>query len=1602
MKLLLLFCLACCYGSTLFGQHTEQLQQYYNNYNQANIQEKVYLETDRTLYKPNDNIWFSAFITDAANRPSLLSDLVYVELYSPKGDLIYQHNLENKGGQASGNFKISPIAVGGRYRLRAYTYWMQNFSEDFYFEKELTVQEVVVPNVLMELDFEREAYGAGDAVVATFNARTKDNQPLANKALSYTIQLDGSVIKEAEIRTDKEGAALIKYILPSTLTTNKNLLNIQFKEEGMTESIARSAPIVLNNLDVQLLPEGGNLIANQKNRLAIKVLNEFNKPADIKGEILNSKGVVVAQLETYHQGMGAIELLPQSGEKYSFRITAPEGIKEQWELPTAVDNAIGLYLKEQTKTHLEFAVYAYQEEIIDIMVQQQGNIIATQSITAKKGENTLRLNIQDWPMGIVQVTAFDAKERPHAERLVFVHKERSLNMTVKTNKDAYQPREEVRVDVKVTDEMGKGVVGNFAMAVVDDKQHTFIDDKQDNILSYLLMSSELKGEIYEPNFYFDPTEEKADKALDYVMLTHGWRRFEWSKMVTEDAITAIQYPQNQREISGFFKVGDDYAKNQTIFLSQGQARYTKKKALATTQTDENGFFKFIVSEIELPVYLSANYHGEYQSITVNEYSKDGLVGNRIADYLVEEQTNIQYYNSAESFTVRYENIGTEASIKGVVIDPNQDEGLPFASISLNGEDGEEYIGTTDFDGNFEIPNIKEGIYDLVFSYIGYITVRKKVRIHNGLALVVAVAMREDMNVMEVLVSTEMVVSKEVPKQEKLRLDRAKTKEVEATKVDQIVDLANNREQGKGDLSGNEFYIEPNANLVVSSDVLTDGIAASGGRTLSAEDIKNIPTRSVGAIVATTAGVSLNRHYTTQNRYNVNSGTFDGMNDFRKTAELEIKQLLPVYERYTMVREFYAPNYQDQKNPTLRTDFRKTIYWNPSVKTNKRGQAQISYYNSDEVTTFRVIVAGNSETGKLGHQETTYSSSLPFSITTKIPTTLSFGDTVRIPVVLKNSTARTLEGTFSVNVPKQIALFSAIPDTIKIEADSHAVVYLDGTILFEAGSGWLAIDYKANGLKDGVKEFIQITPKGFPAQFSMSGQVLDQMKTFELQGVYDGSMNSVLKIYPNVLDGLMDGVEGILREPSGCFEQVSSSNYPNILALNLMEQTGEIDAEIRKKALRYLKNGYNKLAGYEVKGGGFDWWGKAPAHEGLTAYGLVQFEDMKAVYDGVDQELIERTKAFLLKKRIGNGHYELNPNSSHGWATTSILESYITWALTEVGVTNLKKEVAVMTEEAIKSEDLYRLSLVALMHLNLNNTTSGDDLVKSITDIIKKVGITKVTAESTVTSSYGNALNIEILSYAALAMMRSKVADKVLLQRIIQHILSLRQYGRFGSSQSTVLALKALTAYQEYANQFRESGTLEVYVNNELTQSIPYSKHTKQKIELNDVHEAFKTGENSLRVQFKDVKEALPYSFDAEWTTDMPAKHSACPLTLSTVLKTTQTTMGATVRMDIVVENILDKKLPSTMAVVGIPAGLSVQPWQLKELQEQEAFAFYEIKENYLILYYRSIPKNEKKTLALDLKTEVPGNYKAPASTTYLYYGDEYKYWTAGTNVEIAP
>jgi hypothetical protein len=252
----------------------------------------------------------------------------------------------------------------------------------------------------------------------------------------------------------------------------------------------------------------------------------------------------------------------------------------------------------------------------------------------------------------------------------------------------------------------------------------------------------------------------------------------------------------------------------------------------------------------------------------------------------------------------------------------------------------------------------------------------------------------------------------------------------------------------------------------------------------------------------------------------------------------------------------------------------------------------------------------------------------------------------------------------------------------------------------------------------------------------------------------------------------------------------------------------------------------------------------------------------------------------------------------------------------------------------------------------------------------------------------------------MAALKSGGGDLKAQKTMADWIVNSRSSYGFGSTQGTILALKALTQYAKASKKTKSGGRVEVWVDGAKAGESSYSAGVTGEIVIEDLGQYLKEGESKVEVRFADTKEPLPYALDVRYSTYTPNSDPQCKVSLSTTLNAETAKVGETVRMTAVLKNVTAEGLPMTMAILGIPSGLSAQPWQLKELMDKKRVDFYEVNKNYVVFYYRDMAPSEVQTINLDLKAEVPGMYEAPASSAYLYYTNEFKWWEAGTRVVV--
>jgi uncharacterized protein YfaS (alpha-2-macroglobulin family) len=591
---------------------------------------------------------------------------------------------------------------------------------------------------------------------------------------------------------------------------------------------------------------------------------------------------------------------------------------------------------------------------------------------------------------------------------------------------------------------------------------------------------------------------------------------------------------------------------------------------------------------------------------------------------------------------------------------------------------------------------------------------------------------------------------------------------------------------------------------------------------------------------------------------------------------------------------------------------------------------------------------------------------------------------------------------TIQAPDGLKSLVAIPAAQTIMPGAAKTIFLDYKVLDKIGYGDFTLKFKSCGLGDALTTSIRISPKGFPVQASFSGQDIEKEYTFDMSNVVNGSVRATFVAYPNVVDDLMKGVEGILQEPYGCFEQTSCTAYPNAMVLDYLKATDSKDNKTLARASDLLARGYKRLTTFETSKNGYEWFGANPAHEGLTAYGLMEFTDMKNAGADVDAQMLDRTAKWILQRKDGKGGFERESHAYHSFGSISkeILDGYIVYALAEAGYTDIAKEFDASVEKAKQTKDPYMLALMANAAYKLKDKRAPE-LLSSLLAHQAQDGSLNGTTHS-ITYSQGHSLKIETTALAIMAMLKSPEKNAAALNNAVQYMVGTRSgSGVFSSTQGTILALKALTEFAKFSKKTTEDGKVEIYVDGRKVGEKSYKAGEKGGIEIAGLEKFISSeGKHTVRIKYVGVKAALPYSMAVNWNTSLPSSDKQCDIGLTTKLASSSAKVGETVRLTATITNRKNTDVPSTMAIIGIPAGFTVQPWQLKELQDKKVFDYYELKGNNIAVYYRGMAASDSKVINLDLKAEMPGVFEAPASSAYLYYTNEFKTWTAVDKVTI--
>jgi len=468
-------------------------------------QEKLFVHIDRTFYLAGETIWFKVYDIDGnSNKPMAFSGITYVEVLDKDQRPVLQEKIEMENGKGDGSLNITFSIPSGHYVFRAYTSWMKNFSPDFYFMQPLTI----------------------------LNTR-------------YSASPTSSTPAPSSPPTSPSSAASSSSSTPPSPPS----------------SSLRPASSQAAGYDIRFFPEGGNLVNGLTSIVAFKATSASGKGIPCRGVIIDQNKDTLAEFQSARFGMGKFTFTPVRGNRYTALAEIDHEVIRQ-DLPVAFDQGYAMRIDNSDEHRLRIIVHVAgtpsssfgapsspssapsnplppSSPLVYLFIHTRGLLKSVQVNRLSNNEAYFFIDKDSLRDGISHITLFDGERMPVCERLYFKRPRQQLHIDAVAGDavagaptdthPAFPTRKKISIDLSTTGPSGLPVLADLSMSVF------LIDSLQsipgENILSYLLLSSDLKGSIDSLPYYFSETGPEAAEALDNLMLTQGWTRFRWEDLM---------------------------------------------------------------------------------------------------------------------------------------------------------------------------------------------------------------------------------------------------------------------------------------------------------------------------------------------------------------------------------------------------------------------------------------------------------------------------------------------------------------------------------------------------------------------------------------------------------------------------------------------------------------------------------------------------------------------------------------------------------------------------------------------------------------------------------------------------------------------------------------------------------------------------------------------------------------------------------------------------------------------------------------------------------------------------------------------------------------
>ncbi|WP_079701744.1 hypothetical protein [Daejeonella lutea] len=585
-----MFCrqrLLCLLGFLLLVSDTfaqsvslDSISSRFNRFSKSNLQEKVYLHTDKDLYLAGEIVWFKVYNVGSESNSLLdFSKIAYTEILDQDHKPVMQAKIALDKGTGNGSLHLPGDLSSGTYRIRSYTSWMKNFSADYFFEKPLHIVNTLAKPVRL---------------------------PTAS----------------------------------------------------------------VRNYDIQFFPEGGSLVEGLASKVGFRVVDDSGRGVDFRGSIVDERNDTITRFRPLKFGIGNFIMETGSNKSYKAVLNLPGGQTRTVDLPQPNKSGFVMSLSETSgKLNVSIAGNTSDAREILLLVHTRQQTRLAEKLRLNEGKAVYQIDKSILGDGISHFTVFSSSGQPVAERLYFKRPSSKLTFTVKPDQLQYGKRKKVTLDLAAITENGAATLAEASVGVYASNG---LSSNSTDILNYLWLKSDLRGNIEDPGYYLKNTDPQANEALDNLMLTHGWRRFVWEEAMGGKPAAITFLP----EIEGHI-ISAKLTDSRTNSPAGGIVSYLsvpgKNVRLYTARSNTSGDLKFYTKDIYGPSELVAQtnykqdstYHIEllspFSAKTTNysllsdpltENFKDELltlsVGNQVQNVYLNEKLRTFYAKPQDS------------------------------------------------------------------------------------------------------------------------------------------------------------------------------------------------------------------------------------------------------------------------------------------------------------------------------------------------------------------------------------------------------------------------------------------------------------------------------------------------------------------------------------------------------------------------------------------------------------------------------------------------------------------------------------------------------------------------------------------------------------------------------------------------------------------------------------------------------------------------------------------------------------------------------------------------------------------------------------------